>query len=219
MTTTGDILRDVIEEEINDIWTSVPGKVMNVHEDKLKVDVILKVKWLDNPIRLNNVRIVFPQGSGAKIMFKIENGDNVLMIFSKYAVDCLHTSRIIDVEQDDTFDINDVVALPGFALDSNLSDDFHGMPISIPNGIHLVTEGEVVVSSETFKWHDGETFYDILTSTTGSLGGLDFIASQTEPDLTISQAAVWTKLDAGGTPVSDYFIAKTQNGQYGVELG
>lgn len=219
MTSTGHLLKDVIQDEIGDVWTTVPGTVTNVHEDELKIDVNFKVKWNDNPIRLYDVRILYPQGNGAKIMYKVSQNDHVLLVFSKYVIDSLQSEGYTNVDVDDVFDVNDVVALPGFTIDADLSDEFHGMPISVPNGVHIVTEGEVIVSSEQFKWHDGETFYDILTSTTGSLGGIDFIASQVEPNLTISQAAVWTKLDAGGTPVSDYFIAKTDRGQYGVELG
>lgn len=205
---------DRIDKKLKKVWNSIPAKIAKVHNNELKVDVFFKVKWTRYPIYIEKVRLLYPQGKGAKILFNVSKGDTVLLLFTKYMIDVLKTEQIYYVNEDSSFNITDVIALPGFTLDVNLDEEFHGQNISIPNGIKIVSDDEVLVSAKSFKYHDGTDTYEILTEAALE-GNIKYFEQDTEPDLNEEEAAIWTDT----TNENVWFLTKTSAGQKGVELG
>lgn len=217
----GKLVKKMIHREFQTIWTSLPGVIQKVHHDEMKVDVYFKVKWSDDPIHIKKVRLLYPQSSTSKILFEVNPGDTVLLTFTKHAIITLQQKGILVVNANDIFDKKDVVAIPGFTLDSEINDDIMGVTGGIPEGVTITTDKDVVVTADEFRYNDGQESYRVLTTkdVPEHETGIQYIIQEQEPVLESGTTAIWTKTNEYDEPIAMYLVSKTEVGQKLVELG
>lgn len=212
------LINDVITERFNNIKTALPGVVAKVHRDDLKVDVYIKTQTGEFPVRIDNVRVLYPQSSNCKILFNLDIGDTVMLLFSKHSLLSLQSDQFIYVDELDRWEIENVVAIPGITLDKYLDDPVHGMDITIPHGITIITDDIMTLSASGLYYHDGVSSNRILTEADTPTASIEYITSETEPTLSVERAVIWTETDEHDTPIRMYLISRTDLGQRKVEL-
>lgn len=178
-TNPGKRIERRISQNLRKVRTMLPGVVSKVYKDKLKVDVFVKTVTKDTPIHISEVRVVYPQSMNSKILFNLEIGDTVMLLFSKHSLDALISDSFINVGTDDRFNLEDVVALPGIQLDKNQRDNsehssIQGMDVEIPDGIHILSNDKIHIIGDTVDINniDNLRFNDGTSMTGGNFNGL-----------------------------------------------
>lgn len=171
----GSVIEERIDNRIDGIRTILPGVISKTNREKMAVDVYIKTVVGENPVKIEGVRVLYPQSRTDKILFNIEKGDTILLLFSKYSLLCLQNDQFINVRKDNRFKLNDVVAIPGIHLDNNLRDEseyssINGEDIQIPEGMKILSESDLLVSGDKVFIQDIEElkFSDGTTLTTGA---------------------------------------------------
>jgi|GEM_PF-6689017 len=145
-----------IEKNIDKLKTILPGVVSSVNRDKLTVNVFIKTVLSDTPVHIKDVRVLYPQTRTNKILYNIEKGDTVMLLFSKHSLDSLINDNFINVRKKDRFNIEDVVAIPGIHLDQDLMDNseyrsLQDVPIKIPEGMHILSDDNIYIMGENVE--------------------------------------------------------------------
>lgn len=156
-------LLELISRKIDNISTSIPALVTKYNSAKQVVDVEIVVKRpysgsnndpTDQPIRLGDVPVIFPQGSDWVIAGPLKKGDAVNLHFSMFDCDNWMVGdkkRIYQAGSRYYHDLNSAFATPGAftysspTRDSRFKDKFH-----IVQGGNYVTleEGKVVIECQ-----------------------------------------------------------------------
>lgn len=111
--------KDNIAEQLQDVHTAVPGKIVSVEASSGTCTVLPVMKkkasngsFIDYP-KISGVPIVFPQGGGqgASVVFPVEAGDGCLLIISEQSLDYWMYGRMTD--SDLRFDITNAICIPG----------------------------------------------------------------------------------------------------------
>ena len=117
-------IQKIIEAQNNSLWTAAIGVVTKA--GTRVVDVQIKNKIMVDgseeafPI-IRNVPVLFPHTSNLSIVSPLVVNDMVLLVFTKYnSQGLLDSSNTILSRDSRQFSLNDVVAIPGFFLSSDV---------------------------------------------------------------------------------------------------
>lgn len=171
----GAIIEDRIDNRLDGVKTILPGVISSVNRSRLTIDVYIKTVKGDEAKFIEDVRIVYPQSNSNKVLFNLEKGDTVMLLFSKHSLLCLQNDQFINVRRDDRFNIDDVVALPGIHLDKDLRLDsnkssINGEDVEIPYGMKILSDDDLKISGNdvTIEEIDSLNFSDGTSLTTAS---------------------------------------------------
>jgi hypothetical protein len=112
-------IKDTVSEQINEIHTAMPGRIVSVDTLVGTCTVMPMIKkktpngsLLEYP-QISGVPLVLPQGSGqsASVSFPVKSGDGCLLIVSEQALDYWMYGRNTDTDL--KFDITNAVCIPG----------------------------------------------------------------------------------------------------------
>ena len=206
------LIKEKIQENIDKIWTAMPGRVNRVKNKKMLLDVTIKTKK-GLPITLTNIPVLYPQSNSSKILFSIKPGDTVLLLWTKFSLDCLENEQIF--RESKKWDIENVVAVPGFTLKKDVGKKINGMNIEIPiEGLNIISDEKITLSTKSLKYYDGNKEHNFVFHS-DIMGMLRYISSPTEPGLDVNTSAIWTDTSENKM----YLVSKTELGQRKVELG
>ena len=117
-------IQEIIDVQTNSLWTAAIGVVTKV--GTRTVDVQVKNKILVNgneepfPI-IKEVPVLFPHTSNLSVVSPLAVNDAVLLIFMKYnSQGLLDSNNTLLARDSRQFSLNDVVAVPGFFLSSDV---------------------------------------------------------------------------------------------------
>lgn len=122
-TTLGEVISTVFNYEMENVYTALPGIILKVHDngETLLVDVQPSVsvrtqteEIFHRPVILN-VPVEMPASNSAGVLFPVEIGDTVMLIFSSDAIDNFKHGDGKPTAPNDyrRFNIRDCVAFPG----------------------------------------------------------------------------------------------------------
>jgi len=110
----GNIIRKLMGEKLNTMWTAVPCKVINVY--KMTADVEPRVRGFGI---IANIPVAIIRGGNAGIIPPVAIGDVVLVLFSKYALDTMLNSKSqTSFDTRPTFAYADAIIISCFVLGS-----------------------------------------------------------------------------------------------------
>jgi len=118
--TLEDVIKRIIKNELADVHTMMPAKIVTYDPAECKVDVEPVIKTLfsdetviDMPI-IREVPVNWLRTSTASLTFPLAPGDLGKLIFSEKSIDKWITSGALDVPSDPRrFDLSDAVFEPG----------------------------------------------------------------------------------------------------------
>lgn len=151
------LVKRLFRRMMGSVWTAVPGVIYRVHKKRMKVDVKLKVKWTEDPITIENVRLLYPQSSSSKFLFNVSEGDTVMLFFSKYSLECLANEQIFEVDgqftinADEEFEMQDAIAFPGITLDKDVGKTVNDSVVEIPDGIKIISSNDILISGDSVE--------------------------------------------------------------------
>lgn len=117
-------LRKAIKGEMTDLWTALPGIVKAVGDGTVDVQPAIQGQWLDpskgqwqnvNLPLLLDCPVVFPSAGGITLTLPIQEGDEVLVVFSSRCIDNHWQSGGVQPQAEIRMhDLSDGFALPGY---------------------------------------------------------------------------------------------------------
>lgn len=123
MTDLGEVMKSIFSYEMEDVNTAMPGIVLAVHNNgqELFVDVqpsVSKITQTDEVIHRSvilNVQVMMPSSNNAGIIFPVDVGDTMLLVFSQTGIENFKYGDGRPTAPNDyrTFSIRDCVAIPG----------------------------------------------------------------------------------------------------------
>lgn len=119
--TLAQVIRDAIEARLAEVHTSIPAQIVSFDDATCLATVqpCLKRKYtVDNELvdlpKIVNVPVVMPRGGGAVIMFDLQPGDYVLLVFAERSIDKWITSGgKVDPKDPRKHQLSDAFAIPG----------------------------------------------------------------------------------------------------------
>ena len=109
-----------IDTKINRIHTALPGKIVdyNFTNRSASIQPLLNRQYADDTILtlpvIYNVPIIFPSAGNASLIFPVETGDSVLLIFSERSTDEWKSTGDQSLPSDPrSYDLTDAIAIPG----------------------------------------------------------------------------------------------------------
>lgn len=172
MTTPTDIIRQAISSQICNIHTCLPAKIVSYDYtvQKATVQPLLSRRYKNGteegdiqPIpEITNVPVIFPRSTGFSMHYPLNEGDNVMILFSERSMDeWLDVGGKLAPLDPRKFDLSDAIAIPGLYpfSDSSPAED---------NTTYTVQVGSAKLKidpSGTFCFHGiTEELMDILDS-------------------------------------------------------
>jgi|GEM_PF-3908421 len=145
-----------ISRRLNRVRTTVPAIVEKIHKEEMKIDVTIKSQWTNEPIYIENVRVLYPQSNKNKYLFGLEEKDTVMLLFSKVDLISLQNKGYVNVDETPSWKFKNTVAIPGIHLDQLLLDKYdeseiQGEKVEIPDGINILSEDEIIINGESVK--------------------------------------------------------------------
>ncbi len=123
MTAPADIFRDGVYAILNSVHTCLPGivKSYNFSTNKAVIQPALNKAYFSGEMPmpvLESVPIMFPKN----IVFPIETGDYVLLLFAERSIDLwLNEGGIVTPDDPRKFNLSDAIAIPGL---QTFADDY-----------------------------------------------------------------------------------------------
>ena len=193
-----DVIRQDIESMLMMTYTSIPAivKSHNTTNQTLKVKVAVETPTYDGSnipaVELEDVPVMFPQGSDWVIAGKLEEGDAVLLVVPHYGIEeYLQGSKGKEGRPSSVrrHDLNEAVAIPGMFTFKEptrklaLKDKFHiaqgennhitfddsGVIITSGSSVVTVNNGTVSIDSSTINLTGNVNITGSLTT-----NGIDF---------------------------------------------
>ena len=107
-------LKRLVESEVEGVNTVALGIITQVDLQKMRCNVKLKHKIQGNEIELFDVPIAFQKFDESAIIVAPKEGDNVLVVFSKYELEeQLKDESVVDVNELYLYDINNAIVIGG----------------------------------------------------------------------------------------------------------
>jgi len=112
-------IKDTVKEELADVHTAIPGKIVSVDAGSGTCTVLPVMKkkasngsLVDYP-KISGVPLVFPQGSGqgCSVVYPVSSGDGCLIIVAEQSIDYWLYGR--ETDSDLRFDITNAICIPG----------------------------------------------------------------------------------------------------------
>ena len=161
-----DAIGFVIDEALIQTHVSMPGKVLSYDssEQRATVQPIVRVgvvgeddeRTSEKLPPIEGVPVIFPGAGSIKIIWPINAGDIVNLVFSECSIDKWLNSGASDLDPDDDRrnDLSDAVAIPGLLPFKNASDHAHATDLVLAApGIRLGsnTAFESTILGDSFK--------------------------------------------------------------------
>ena len=110
-----DTIRNVVQERLSTVYTSIPGKVVKFNNGKADVEPLVNLQGDSKLPVLPDIPVVFPSSSTAGIVFEVAKDDTVLLVFSNSSLDewLNGNGGAVDTDDPRRFDLTDAVAIPG----------------------------------------------------------------------------------------------------------
>ena len=125
----GDLLNNIIDRKLLDVRTSMPAIVQSYDAATQTAEVTIAIRrrlkngQLVEPIKLPNVRVIFPASGNFSMRFPLQAGDGVLLIFHERDIDAWRTTgNVGEPFTNRHFSLSDVVAIAGYHADTNLPE-------------------------------------------------------------------------------------------------
>lgn len=154
-------LLKLVDQEIREIHTAIPGEIASFDTDTGLASVIPSMKFrkpdgstVDYP-QISGVPVVFPQGMGgeATIAYPVKAGDSCLIIISEQSLDYWMYGQ--ETDTDLAFDISNAICIPGLFNTANkvMAEACQKNAIIVDvNGTRLsVSDGEVAIEAPVVK--------------------------------------------------------------------
>ncbi len=153
--TLPELLRTILDAQLNDIHISMPARVETYDASKLSVNVqpLIKRAFTDEagdrqteafPV-IPNVPLIFPGAGAYRITFPVKKGDLVTLLIAEASLDkWLETESVVDPLDDRRNMMIDAQAIPGlrsFKSANGANED--ALVIDVPSG------GEMRLGSES----------------------------------------------------------------------
>jgi len=163
-----DTLNIWLKSKFDDVHTIIPGEIISYEgasTRKAKVKPLVKIKTSKNKIvsilPIDNVPVIFPGTKKASILFPLEKGDGVLLLFSEAAIgNFLASIGEQDADDNSRFQLTDCIAIPGLW-------SFPSAPITTANN------NDFYIMYENAKIQIAKNTNDINISGIGNLTFLD----------------------------------------------
>ena len=154
-----DLISDHINNDLSEIHTNFPAKVLKYDAEKQCVDIqpLIKRRFRDDttismPV-IHNVPIIFPFGGGALFSFPIKENDIVLVICCERSIDKWLSGDGSETDPEDTrkFNISDAIAIPGLCtLSKNSNPDAKKLVLKyIKGNISIDENSSIVIASDS----------------------------------------------------------------------
>ena len=134
-------IKDLVQDEMSEIHTAMPGRIEYVDEAKCLANVtpLLKKKFRNGntigyPL-ITGVPILFPMSGKTEFVFPVKPGDTCLLIISEQSLDMWMFE--METHADLPFDLSNAVCIPGF---------FNKAPKSLGTALE---EDAVIVKAES----------------------------------------------------------------------
>lgn len=139
------VLGFALEQRLKDVHTSMPGLIetYDAQTRRARVQPALRLLLTDGTTTSRapvvNVPVVFPAGGGFTLLFPVEPGDGVLLVFSQRGIAGFKRAFAeSDPTADRFFDPSDAVALPGFGAISVTPATTDGASLQSEDGLTAV---------------------------------------------------------------------------------
>ena len=183
------------------INTCFPGIIESIAGNKVQIKPAIKaVNPEDGSVEelpiLVDIPLVFPRGANAGISWKVQKGDGVLVVFSKFNIDQWLQGNGDAPEQDDNrqFQLSDAIAIPGLFPFSNTPPATEGLKITSDELSIELVDGKIKAGEGIFKKLINEEFQSMFNTHTHPYVGL----AEAATGLTLYPASDPT----GATPIN-----------------
>jgi hypothetical protein len=153
MTTPTDIIRQAISSQLCSVHTCLPAEIVTYDYtvQKATVQPLLRKRYRDGTVQalpeITNVPVIFPRSSSFSMHYPLNQGDNVMILFSERSIDQWLTSGGEITPLDSRkFDLSDAIAIPGL------------YPFSSPSPAEDNTSYTIEIGSAKFKMDPTGTF-------------------------------------------------------------
>lgn len=157
MTRFPDAIRQAINASLDNVHTTLPGRVetYNASKKSATIQPLIKKKFaketLSMPV-LVDVPVVFPSTQNAIISFPLAKGDGVLLLFSERDIDSFLSGTMEETEPEDPrkFSLSDAFCIPGLFS--------FGNPGIIPTGNNIeikINNGNVEIEGVAVSLNGG----------------------------------------------------------------
>lgn len=169
------MLLAVIEAKLDEVYTSMPGKVVSFDGTKASVKPLIKVEYADGTVVplpvIHSVPIVFPRTSDFALQFPIKKDDYVLILFSSRPIgNWLLSGKDSLPESVQKHSLNDAIAIPGlFPFTGNQIIDTPSEDVAIKfkgQEIRITKNGDINVGKSSLKALVNDTFMEIFNTHT-----------------------------------------------------
>ena len=150
-----EIIQAFVEKHLEDMHTCVPAIVQKY--DSGVIDAQIAVNWEDDegniiaPPILTDVPVLFPYSLNGGIRWKLQPGDNVLVVVSEYSIDnfIYGSGQTTNAEDPRKFNLSDAFAFAGvFTFARNPHDNEDALNIDYyGNNIKLKATGDIKISN------------------------------------------------------------------------
>ena len=160
-----ETLENWLDDQLFDVHTMIPGQILNYEGHttrKATVQPQVKLRNRFNKIvdiqPITDVPVMFPSSSNFNMLFPLNRGDGVLLLFAESGIGNFlnSTNEIVDADDLNRFELTDCIAIPGLWSFKNTpivtvnDNDFY---ISYQNSkIQIVKDtGEIIIENAAGK--------------------------------------------------------------------
>ena len=178
------IIKDWTNEQINEVYTALPGKVIDYNPKVNRARVRPTGKYKTDDGRdfeypdIYNAPCYFPMGMCGKagITFPIKGGDGCLIVFSKEQMTDWLSNYESDLDDPRSHSINDAIVLPGLysaAVPSNMEHS-EDVCIFLGNALLQLNDSEFKgeVAGTNFRFADGDLVVNGISLVHHTHGGI-----------------------------------------------
>jgi hypothetical protein len=175
----GEFVEYLIDESVEDIWTSMPAEVISVNGNTVSVRVLPLPFNEDGGLTeypvIDNVRVAMPCGGGYGLCLNISVGEKVLLVFCTKGIGMFMQNFDMELEDGGLHDLHSAIAIPSLRmadefspdgislrkLDGTVSIDLDSTSVKIKtptNSFELKDGGETLIGTQGAKCTDTGDF-------------------------------------------------------------
>lgn len=191
-----DVMDFWLQSKLDNIHTIIPGEIVKYEghkERKAEVKPLIRPKTARNKTitiqPISNVPVIFPSSGKFNMLFPLEKGDGVMLLFSEAAIgEYLAGSGVQDADNNVRFSLTDCIAIPGLwsfknvpqapANDTDFFLEYENAKIQIEqstNNVNIESIGSLNLLGATESFIKGDTwksaFQTYLTTVSSQTGG------------------------------------------------
>lgn len=171
-----DVIETVVDSELVEMNTMLPGKINRVSGNMVEVQIQLKRTYEDGQVvevsPLINVPVIQNTGNSSRagLFLPVKKGDTGMLIFCQRSLNrWLDDGGSVDPQDDRKFDLSDAIFVPGLAPFSK-TDDFETKNAVIKNSnmsivLHPGGQVEIKGAAEDFLKLTEELIGNLISAT------------------------------------------------------